>query len=209
MKWDKSYIIVRPIQNYLMSVLHTTDTLKDARYWLQHVASPNDAIFITPLHGQYKGDGNPVYMCHVQDKGRAEFNEQQWEKTAFENCEKMKYSFLKESVAAGSEANNKAAITETQVIEMISSTDKPVSLALEQLQSILKMNLRQMEIILSEPAKWINWESAMMLMVKDVYVISVNPESEWPLTVTMKSDTSGGEVMNYDSDMKFIIRPRA
>lgn len=213
MKWDKSYIIVRPIQNYLVSVLHTTDTLKDARYWLQHVASPNDAIFITSQHGQYSGDGNPIYMCHVQTKGRAEFNEGQWEKVAFPDSEKQKYSFLKESLSSGKPSNSSSKVNETQVIELLKTSDKPLQLGLEQLQSILKMNSKEMEIILSEPSKWINWESVMTLMVKDVYVISVNPESEWPLTVTVKPDTlnttaDSGEEMSYSSDMKFIIRPR-
>jgi hypothetical protein len=208
MKWDKSYIIVRPIQNYLLSVLHTAETLKDARYWLQHVANPGDAIFITPVHGQYKGSGNPGYMCHVQTKGRAEFNESQWERSVFPECEKKEYSFLKESLSGKIKKDSTAEITETQVLELLKSSSNPVKLGLDQLQSILKMNSRQIDVILSDPSKWINWESAMTLMLKDVYVISVNPDSEWPLTVTMKSDERAGEQMDYNSDMKFIIRPR-
>jgi hypothetical protein len=209
MKWDSSYIIVRPIQDFLLSVLHTTNTLRDARYCLQHVAREDDAIFITPLHAQYKGDGNPVYMCHVEVKGRAEFNETAWTRSVFPECEVKKYSFLKESMGKDMANMNEKHFSETQVIELVSKTGSPVQLDLTQLQTLLELNSKELEIILSEPAKWINWESAMTLMLQDVYIISVNPQSQWPLTVTMRSDQSAGSEMNYDSDMKFIVRPRA
>jgi hypothetical protein len=206
MQWDKSYIIVRPINNYLLSVLHATEKLKDARYWLQHLASPNDAIFITKVHGQYKGEGDPIYMCHVPVKGRADFNESQWEKTAFPKSEKRKYSFLEESLVK-SKITPDATVNETEVLELISG--KPMTLELEQIQSLLKTNSKQLDILLAEPAKWINWESAMTLMLRDVYVLSVNPESEWPLTITLKTDNSAIEEMDYSSEMKFIVRPRS
>lgn len=209
MKWDSSYIVVRPIENYLVSVTHKASSLKDARYLLKHIAKPNDAIFITALHAQYKGSGEPTYMCHVKENSQAEFNETQWLNSVFANSRSSELTFISNL----SENNkNSLKLDETSIIEINEKSTEALSLTIDKIESILKMNSKQIDVILSEPSKWINWESVMMLMTNDVYVISVNPESKWPLTLTMNSgmnkEKNENSDIDYNSEMKFIIRSR-
>ena len=63
-------------------------------------------------------------------------------------------------------------------------------------------------MVLAEPTKWIDWESALTLMTRDMYIIGVDKSAKWPLTVTLKPKEGSGETIGYEAEMRFIVRPR-
>lgn len=210
MSWDTSYILVRPAGDAKLNIVHKADKLKDARYWLQYIAQSGDAIFTTPIHNQYKGDGDPIYMCHLVQRGKMDYNENQWKNSHLKlSSPNEKLTFAVEEVVKDEKKSESksSGFTETEIVQLLDG--KPKNLSLVQLKSILNTSAKQLDVLLSEATKWIDWESALTLMTRDVYVISVNPDSEWPLTVTLKPNEKKGETMDYSDEMKFIVKPRA
>ena len=76
--WVNPYIIVRVQEDGSIAVVHQTEKLKDARYWLTYISEPGDAIFTTPEYKQYKGDGSPTYMAHLLKRGDVKYDEKAW-----------------------------------------------------------------------------------------------------------------------------------
>lgn len=74
----KPYIIVRVGADGQGQVVHSTDTLKDARYWLTYIAEAGDALFTTPAHPKYDGNGAPKYNAHLLSRGKVEYSEEKW-----------------------------------------------------------------------------------------------------------------------------------
>ncbi|MCB0324701.1 MAG: hypothetical protein KDD69_14060 [Bdellovibrionales bacterium] len=61
------------------------------------------------------------------------------------------------------------------------------------------------DVILAEAARWIDWESALTLQLKDVYIHRVDPTSRLPLFVALSKDADPDPIP-YDPEMKFILR---
>ena len=76
----KAYITVRVSPDGVAEVVHQADTIKDARYWLSYIAMPGDALFTTPSHPKYVGDGTPSYMSHLVCRGKTEHDIAAWKK---------------------------------------------------------------------------------------------------------------------------------
>ena len=203
MEWKNAYVLVRPERNGTLNVVHTAEQLKDARYWLQYIAEPGDAIFVTPTNPQYKGkNGEPTFMSYLVSRGKLDHSEPAWKRQAFE-AKDAELSF----VGGKAETAPSIVIQETQIIQL--ANGKPHAIPLELLSAILQQFPQKFQIVLAEPSKWIEWESAMTLMMQDMFVVNADPISKWPLTVTLKPDTGKGETMNYEADMRFVIRQRA
>jgi hypothetical protein len=95
-------------------------------------------------------------------------------------------------------------ITETEIIQL--ADGRPKNLTLDQIKAILNIEQVNLKIILAEPAKWIDWESAMTLMMKDTYVVALSDDPKWPLAVSFDFQAVKGDTMNYDKEMKFIVK---
>ena len=78
MSWNTPYIVIRLGDDESVEVVHSAASLKDARYWLQYIAMPGDAIFLTPAHDRHKGDGPPEYKAHLISRGKIDYNEDRW-----------------------------------------------------------------------------------------------------------------------------------
>jgi hypothetical protein len=77
---SKPYIIVRISDEGSAAVVYETDTIKSARYWLNYIALPGDAIFITSAHPKYNGSGKPTYQMHLVGRGKLGHEESEWRK---------------------------------------------------------------------------------------------------------------------------------
>ncbi len=209
MEWKNAYILVRPEADGTVKIVHTAEKLKDARYWLQYIALAGDAVFVTPANPQYKGkSGEPTYMSHLIARGKIDHTESKWKNQVFDAKEGVRLNFVvaepEKTTAAAKE--EPVAIPETQILQL--ANGKPHPLSLELLSAILQQFPRKFQIVLADASKWIEWESALTLMTQDMYVVGVDKQSKWPLTVTLKPDTGKGETMNYESAMKFVVRQR-
>ncbi len=80
MAWNTAYIIIRLDQNGVANIVHQADAIKDARYWLQYIALPGDAIFATSAHPKFTTAANPVYQAHLLSRGKIEYSEMNWKK---------------------------------------------------------------------------------------------------------------------------------
>ena len=80
MPWEDPYIHVRVDEHGVAKIVHAAKSTKDARYWLQYIALAGDAIFTTPSHPQYAGNGTPVYMAHLVARGKIEYSEEGWKR---------------------------------------------------------------------------------------------------------------------------------
>lgn len=79
------YILVRVDADGKPFVVHSTEKMKDARYWLQYIAQPGDAILMTSSHEKYSGDGTPLYQAHLVSRGKIEYSEELWKKQVAPN----------------------------------------------------------------------------------------------------------------------------
>ncbi len=82
MSWNKSYIIVRfNNESNSFEVVHQAEKIKDARYWLNYIAQPSDALFRTPKHPKYSGqEDKPEYQAHLVERGKVSYEQNEWEK---------------------------------------------------------------------------------------------------------------------------------
>jgi hypothetical protein len=75
--WTSPYIVVR-VEEGIARVIHEAKLIKDARYYLQYIAMPGDALFQTSAHPKYVGDGSPLYQAHLIARGNIDHEEQNW-----------------------------------------------------------------------------------------------------------------------------------
>ena len=97
MAWDKPYIVVRIGEDGSAAVVHTAAMIKDARYWLQYIALPGDALFQTPAHPKCTGNAEPTYYAHLRARGKIEHDEKLWTETTLKG---KPLRFPSETVAA-------------------------------------------------------------------------------------------------------------
>jgi hypothetical protein len=74
-------MIVRVNEGAAPEIVHSAATMKDARYWLQYIALPGDAMFKTPAHASCNGAGSCVYQAHLRARGKIEHDEKLWVST--------------------------------------------------------------------------------------------------------------------------------
>ncbi|MFN8389390.1 MAG: hypothetical protein U0136_03785 [Bdellovibrionota bacterium] len=208
MNFNGPYIVVRPESDGTCRIVHTAQKLKDARYWLQYIALPGDAVFITPLNPQYKGSGDPTYSTHLVKRGTLEHDEKKWKSQVFATKDGAQLRFSDELPAAPVEdpSKNGAHLSGTDVARL--ADGKPHALGLEELRQIMQLHSKTFQVVLADAAKWIDWESALVLMTHDVHIMAADPQAKWPLTVTLKPDQGKGETMNYEKEMQFIVRQK-
>lgn len=79
--WVTKFIVLRPdtVESALREVFRTDDFQK-ARYWLQYIAQPNDALCTTPLHPKHATGTQLGYKSHKISSGETAANEDQWKK---------------------------------------------------------------------------------------------------------------------------------
>lgn len=77
MSWKSPYIIVR-VTDGVATVIHEAALVKDARYYLQYIAQPGDALFQTAAHPKYSGSGGPTYQGHLLKRGNIQHDEAAW-----------------------------------------------------------------------------------------------------------------------------------
>jgi len=192
MNWQTPYIVVRPSGSELL-ILNSSETLRDARYFLQYFAEPRDAIFTTPIHEQYKGGGSPTYMCSLLERGKMDFHEEAWTKDVG-----LSSTFEFKDIQS---IQQKSKGKETKIIELVNNTQSNFSL--EELESHFNLNSKALNILFSEPRNWKNWNSLISQKSKDLFIVSVRSDSAWPLTLTLQSNGK-----DLDSDIKFVVKPR-
>ena len=78
MSWHAAYLIIRVSNLGQAEIVHTSHLIKDARYWLQYIAMPGDAIFLSSRHPKYSGDGKPKYFAHLITRGQIAYDEKIW-----------------------------------------------------------------------------------------------------------------------------------
>ena len=199
MDWLCPYILVRPEPDGTLQVVYHAEKLKDARYWLQYIAHAGDAVFITSKNAQYKGNGDPTYMSHLVSRGKIDYNEKQWKGQVFGETETLQLTFISKRLET-------PPLSETKIVEI--ANGEPQTLTLDELASILKQSANKFRVVLSEPTKWTDWESALTHKAQELYVIAVDKGAKWPLTVTLKPEMAEGENLNYEANMGFFVRPR-
>ena len=196
MNWNDPYLVVRPSSTELI-VLNYFRTLREARYYLQYLAEPMDAIFTTDIHEQYKGTGIPTYNCHKIERGRMDFHEEAWSKQLGLN-EPYKVIDTKE-IRQKSKSGNK----ETQIVDL--STKNFDS---EELQARFNINSQDLNLLFSDSENWSKWNSHLTQKSNNVYIISVKADSTSPMTLQI-SPNGEDKTKNYESGLAFIVKPRA
>ena len=78
MSWTRPYIVIRVGEEGRTEIVHSTMGIKDARYWLQYIAMPGDAVFQTPAHPKCNGQGEPIYYAHLVSRGKIRHDQQLW-----------------------------------------------------------------------------------------------------------------------------------
>jgi hypothetical protein len=78
MNWEKPYVILRTKEGGECEQVHEADTIKDARYWLNYIAEPGDAIFKTPAHPKHENSDKLEYKAHLISRKDIGYDEQSW-----------------------------------------------------------------------------------------------------------------------------------
>lgn len=80
MAFRNPYVIVRLEEGGQVKLVKASHSLKDVKYWLNYIAEPGDAIFLTPAHPKYDGGtGVPTYNSHLVKRGQVEYDKGKWE----------------------------------------------------------------------------------------------------------------------------------
>ncbi len=95
MELEKPYVIIRKNENSFF-IVHEADKIKDARYWLNYIAEPNDALCKTPKHPKYKGTGNIEYQAHLVNRGEVNYNKEAFENLIGKTLEEIKLEAKKD-----------------------------------------------------------------------------------------------------------------
>lgn len=85
MEWKNAFLVARPSGTGEVTVVYEANSFKDARYWLSFIAEPGDALFSTPKHARYSGNGDPTYMSHLVQRGKTDQSEGSWKQMAFKS----------------------------------------------------------------------------------------------------------------------------
>ena len=80
MDWKVPYIIIRVGSDGSVCMVHSTEKIKDARYWLSYIAQPGDAIFETPAHPKHEDGDVLSYKAHLVTRGNVGYNADEWGK---------------------------------------------------------------------------------------------------------------------------------
>ena len=209
MAWETPYIIVRTNEQGKALIVHTGQKLKDTRYWLQYIALPGDAILKTTEHPKYDGQGGaPSYYAHLKSRGDIQHDEAAWKAQVTPEGGSLVLPSSQEDVfeEAAVEKEVKSDKPVTEIIEAGNSADKKFST--QDLATILRNRSPRYEIVLTDAPKWIDWESALTLMSREVFVVGVDPSAEWPLTITFDPAQAGGDTIAHDDKMQFVVRQK-
>jgi len=74
-KWSTPFVITRQNSDGSESIVYSSATLKDSKYWLSFIALPGDAIWKTPLHPTCSGKSSLTYFSHLISRGKIGYNE--------------------------------------------------------------------------------------------------------------------------------------
>lgn len=91
MSWQSPYIVIRVVDGVAQAI-HEAKMLKDARYYLQYIAQPGDALFQTSFHPKYSGSGCPVYQGHLKKRGDIQHDEAAWLALALKQGETLSFA---------------------------------------------------------------------------------------------------------------------
>ncbi len=206
MEWQNGYVIMRPEASGTMYLVHGADKMKDARYWLQYIGAPGDAIFTTRKNPQHKGPGETTYLSHLISRGKLGHSEADWKTQVFEKKTSAEVVVVDppspSTPGVGSTKSSDSGTVDARQL----SDGKPRPYPLKTLAELVRGMPADLRLTLAEPTKWINWESALTLMVQDVFVVAVDPAAKWPLSVTMKYGSQDSTTMDYNPEMKFVVR---
>ena len=84
----------------------------------------------------------------------------------------------------------------------------PNKILLEDLKGIVNDKENNIDVILANPQKWIDWESAMTFMTADAFVVWVNTDSEWQLHISFSNSKNDANSIAYEEGMAFILRSK-
>lgn len=72
------YIFVRINAEKKAEIVNSCESIKDANYWLNYIAEPGDAMFITPSHPKHTGGSAPEYHSHLISRRNVGRDEAEW-----------------------------------------------------------------------------------------------------------------------------------
>lgn len=136
-------------------------------------------------------------MSHLGTGGKMDFNEEAWTKE-WEISTPYKFDLP--------EIPNEKVRKETLLIDLSSMRD---NLNLKDLVSHYGINLAEINLLFSDPSKWREWDFLITQKTKDVYIISLKCDSEWPLTLSLQvGNTSKKQTKERSSDIRFMVKSR-
>ncbi len=88
------------------------------------------------------------------------------------------------------------------------NVNSPISVTLEQLDQLVNNPDRNYHVAMVEATRWVNWESALTLMARDLFVVEVARNTEFPIYVSFDPNDKAGESIAFNEEMQFIVRPK-
>lgn len=81
MSWTTPYAILRLDGEGKAQIVSSPEDVVKAKYWMQYIAEPFDALCKTPLHPKHsKKSQNPEYWSHKDMSGKPSYAEDEWRK---------------------------------------------------------------------------------------------------------------------------------
>lgn len=197
----KAYVVLRAERSGKAKLLHGADNIKDARYWLSYIAEPGDAIFTTSAHPKYVGTGEPKYFAHLVGRKNMAYDEQQWRKQQVDPTAVITIQ-EGETSAPGPAVEPDSAPT---VGKEPTSKNGGQTLSLDELQAVFSGREPKFKVVLLDAEKWIDWESALVLMVRETRVTGVDRTAKWPIRVSF-DPKKDGEWIDYNPQMRFVLK---
>lgn len=183
MEFGEKYLIVRANGGELR-VIHTTDNLKRARYWLRYIGKNQDALLLsenTPV---------PSYVCHLNQFNKIDFFEEQWCK------ENQVTDFTKISPAPA-----KSTLSQETLILDLSKDNFSQTLDDKRLSSLSGMEPNKLLSLFSKATNNKNFSYEIMKQSDDVHIVSLNSVSNYPLTLRINAS---GDTLDYG----LLVSPR-
>ena len=78
MSTKPKYIFLRINSDKMAEIVNSCDSVKDANYWLNYIAEPGDAMFITSEHPKHTGSSSPEYSSHLISRRNLGRTEEEW-----------------------------------------------------------------------------------------------------------------------------------